>query len=165
MQISPEKVVSVMYTLTLNNGAIADQADETQPFAFIHGIGQTLPAFDDALAGLVAGDEFNFSLTADDAYGMPNADWVIEIPRSVFDGPDVPSDILVIGAVLPMQDQNGNPMDGKVVEIADDKVKMDFNHPLAGEALNFTGKIIEVRDASPEELDHGHVHGPGGHHH
>ena len=108
MQISPEKVVSVVYTLTLNNGAIADQADETQPFAFIHGIGQTLPAFDDALAGLVAGDEFNFSLTADDAYGMPNTDWVIDIPRSVFDGPDVPSDILVIGAVLPMQDQNGN---------------------------------------------------------
>ena len=165
MQISPEKVVSVTYTLTLDNGAIADQADANQPFLFIHGIGQTLPAFDDALQGLAAGDEFSFSLTADNAYGMPNDNWIIDIPLSVFQGPDVPEGILELGAVLPMQDQSGNPMDGKVVEIGTDNVKMDFNHPLAGEALNFSGKVIEVRDASPEELDHGHVHGPGGHHH
>jgi FKBP-type peptidyl-prolyl cis-trans isomerase SlyD len=64
-----------------------------------------------------------------------------------------------------MQDQNGNPMDGKVVEITDETVKMDFNHPLAGEALHFKGTVVEVRAASAEELDHGHVHGPGGHHH
>jgi FKBP-type peptidyl-prolyl cis-trans isomerase SlyD len=64
-----------------------------------------------------------------------------------------------------MQDQEGNPLDGKVVEIGDENVKMDFNHPLAGEALSFSGVVIDVREATEEELDHGHVHGPGGHHH
>jgi FKBP-type peptidyl-prolyl cis-trans isomerase SlyD len=89
MKISPDTVVSVTYTLTLDNGAIADEADAQQPFMFIHGIGQTLPAFDDALNGLAAGDAFQFSLTADQAYGNPNADWLISIPRSVF--PDLMS--------------------------------------------------------------------------
>lgn len=165
MKISPDTVVSVTYTLTLDNGVIADEADAQQPFMFIHGIGQTLPAFDDALNGLAAGDAFQFSLTADQAYGNPNADWLISIPRSVFAGPDVPEDILHLGAILPMQDQSGNPIDGKVVEINEETVKMDFNHPLAGEALHFKGTVVEVRAASAEELDHGHVHGPGGHHH
>ena len=64
-----------------------------------------------------------------------------------------------------MQDQDGNPMDGKLVEIGDDTVKLDFNHPLAGEALHFTGKVESVREATSDELDHGHVHGPGGHQH
>jgi FKBP-type peptidyl-prolyl cis-trans isomerase SlyD len=165
MKISPNTVVSVTYTLTLDNGAIADEADAQQPFMFIHGIGQTLPAFDDALNGLAAGDAFQFSLTADQAYGNTNADWLISIPRSVFSGEDVPADILHVGAILPMQDQSGNPMDGKVVEINEETVKMDFNHPLAGEDLHFKGTVVEVRAASAEELDHGHVHGPGGHHH
>jgi len=137
MKISSEKVVSVTYTLTLDNGAIADQADDQQPFLFIHGVGQTLPAFDDALNGMVVGDGFKFTLTAEQSYGMPNADWLISIPKSVFSGPDVPEDILEVGAVLPMQDQSGNPMDGKVVEIGEEEVKMDFNHPLAGESLRF----------------------------
>ena len=165
MQITPEKVVSVTYTLTLNNGAIAHEADQQRPILCIQGVGQTLPAFDDALHGLTAGDVFNFSLTAEQAYGMPNDSWIVEIPKNIFEGPEVPSDILELGAILPMQDQDGNPMDGKIVEIGDTVVKMDFNHPLAGEGLNFSGKIIEVRDASAEELDHGHVHGPGGHQH
>jgi FKBP-type peptidyl-prolyl cis-trans isomerase SlyD len=151
MKISSEKVVSVTYTLTLDNGAIADQADDQQPFLFIHGVGQTLPAFDDALNGMVVGDGFKFTLTAEQSYGMPNADWLISIPKSVFSGPDVPEDILEVGAVLPMQDQSGNPMDGKVVEIGEEEVKMDFNHPLAGEDLHFEGHIIEVREASAEE--------------
>ena len=164
-KISPEKVVSVSYTLTLDNGSIADQADADQPFLFIHGIGQTLPAFDQHLNGLSAGEAFNFKLSADDAYGEPNANWIIDIPKSIFDGPDVPADILQVGAVLPMQDQSGNPMDGKVIEIGAEAVKMDFNHPLAGEALSFSGMVLEVREATAEELEHGHVHGPGGHQH
>ena len=164
-KISPEKVVSVSYTLTLDNGSIADEADSSQPFLFIHGIGQTLPAFDEHLSGLSAGDVFNFKLSADDAYGAPNAAWIIDIPKNIFDGPDVPADILQIGAILPMQDQSGNPMDGKIIEIGTDAMKMDFNHPLAGEALSFSGSILEVRDATAEELEHGHVHGPGGHQH
>ena len=88
--------------------------------------------------------------------------FIVDIPKNIFEGPDVPKDILQVGASLPMQDQEGNPMDGTVMEIGDETVKMDFNHPLAGEALNFKGSVVAIRDASQEELDHGHVHGEGG---
>jgi len=161
----PNHVVSISYTLSLANGEVADFADADQPLVFIHGIGQTLEAFDAQLDGLNVGDGFSFSLTAEEGYGVHDAGWIVELPRSVFGGDDVPADILQLGAMLPMQDQDGNPMDGKVIEIGDETVKMDFNHPLAGEALNFTGSILAVREATADELDHGHVHGEGGHHH
>ena len=129
---------------------------------FIHGIGQTLPAFDDQLDGLSVGDTFSFTLSAEDGYGESSPNYVVEIPKNIFEGPDVPDDILEIGATLPMQDQDGNPMDGVVLEIGDDTVTMDFNHPLAGEALGFSGTVLDIREATQEELDHGHVHCEGG---
>ncbi len=165
MHISPNSVVSLSYTLTLDNGAIADQTSDENPFVFIHGLGQTLAAFDENLANLKAGDHFNFTIDAANGYGTPHPDRIINIARSIFDGDDVPSDMLTVGNFVPMQDQEGNPMEGLIVEIDDEKVRMDFNHPLAGQSLHFTGNIIEVRAASQEEIDHGHVHGPGGHHH
>lgn len=160
--IAPNKVVSLSYTLMLNSGELADEATANDPLVFIHGIGQTLPAFDDQLQGLNVGDSFSFTLTAEEGYGENNDNYIVDLPKDIFSGPDVPSDILQIGATLPMQDQDGNPMDGTVLEIGDDTVKMDFNHPLAGEALNFKGEVIAIRDATQEELDHGHVHGEGG---
>jgi FKBP-type peptidyl-prolyl cis-trans isomerase SlyD len=163
--IAQNKVVSLSYTLTLNNGEIADEADVQDPLVFIHGIGQTLPAFDEQLEGLSVGDTFSFTLSAEDGYGESSDNYIVDLPKNIFAGPDVPADILEIGAMLPMQDQDGNPMDGKVLEIGEDTVKMDFNHPLAGESLSFTGSIIAVREATAEELDHGHVHGEGGVHH
>jgi FKBP-type peptidyl-prolyl cis-trans isomerase SlyD len=165
LSVAPNHVVSIAYTLSLANGEVADFADVDQPLVFIHGIGQTLEAFDAQLNGLNVGDGFSFSLTAEEGYGMHDAGWIIELPRAVFGGDDVPADILQMGAMLPMQDQDGNPMDGKVIEIGYETVKMDFNHPLAGEALSFTGSVLAVREATAEELDHGHVHGEGGHHH
>lgn len=165
MHISPNTVVSLTYTLTLDSGAIADQTSDERPFVFIHGIGQTLPAFDEKLTGLKAGDHFTFSLTGEDAYGAAHPDRIINIARSVFAGPDVPPDLLVVGNIVPMQDQDGNPMEGTIVEIDEEKVRMDFNHPLAGQSLHFTGNILAVRAATDDELSHGHVHGPGGHHH
>lgn len=164
-QISPNHVVGVTYTLTLTNGEVADFAEEANPLMFIHGIGQTLPAFDENLNGLKIGDNFTFSLTAEEGYGEYDNNWVINLPRSVFGGDDVPDDLLQVGAMLPMQDQEGNPLDGKVVSFDDNIVTMDFNHPLAGQTLNFTGKVMSIREATEEELDHGHVHGQGGHHH
>lgn len=165
MHISPNTVVSLSYTLTLDSGEIADQADEKRPFVFIHGVGQTLELFDKNLEGLKMGDHFNFSINADDAYGIPMPERIISLPLSIFDGPDVPADLLTVGNVIPMQDQDGNPLTGTVLEVDAEKVLMDFNHPMAGQNLHFTGNIIGVRAATPEELDHGHVHGPGGHHH
>ena len=75
------------------------------------------------------------------------------------------AEMVTPGAFVPMNDQEGNPMQGLVLEIGDETIKMDFNHPMAGLDLFFTGQILDVREATPEELDHGHVHGEGGHHH
>lgn len=165
MQIEKNKVVSLTYTLTLDNGEVVDTATEDSPFVFIHGIGQTLPHFDMNLNELQSGDSFSFSLEAENAYGISNDEFIVKIPKSVFSGPNVPADILQVGNTVPMQDQEGRPMQGTILSIGENEVEMDFNHPLADEKLHFTGNIISVREATSEELDHGHVHGPGGHHH
>jgi len=160
--INPNAVVGVSYQLKLSNGELADEATSEQPLLFIHGIGQTLPDFDSNLSGLSIGDNFEFTLTAEQGYGEHNPNYVVDLEKQIFEGPDVPEDLLTVGNMLPMQDQEGNPLDGKVLEVGDATVKMDFNHPLAGESLNFTGTILSIREATPEELSHGHVHGEGG---
>ncbi|MBS3914818.1 MAG: peptidylprolyl isomerase [Bacteroidetes bacterium] len=165
MQISPNKVISISYRLTLDNGELADEATAEHPLMFIHGIGQTLEAFDDKLHGLETGAEFQFSLTPDEGYGTSSPEMVIDISRSIFNGPEVPKDLLELGNMVPMQDQDGRPMNGIVLAVDDQNVRMDFNHPLADQNLHFTGTIISIREATDEEKDHGHVHGPGGHHH
>jgi FKBP-type peptidyl-prolyl cis-trans isomerase SlyD len=164
MNIQKNRVVSLSYTLTLANGEVADSTTEQDPFVFIHGIGQTLEAFDRNLEGLKAGESFEFLLSAEEGYGVSDSEAVVSIPANVFQGPDVPEGILQVGNIIPMQDQMGNPLHGRVVSFNDEVVTMDFNHPLADQSLNFSGTIVEVRDASAEELDHGHVHGPDGHH-
>lgn len=160
--IKPNAVVGVSYQLKLSNGELADEATSEQPLLFIHGIGQTLPDFDSNLSGLSIGDNFEFTLTAEQGYGEHNPNYVVDLEKQIFEGPDVPEDLLTVGNMLPMQDQEGNPLDGKVLELGDATVKMDFNHPLAGESLNFTGTVLSIREATPEELSHGHVHGEGG---
>jgi FKBP-type peptidyl-prolyl cis-trans isomerase SlyD len=165
MQIEKNKVVSLTYTLTLDNGEIADTATKEQPFVFIHGVGQTLPKFDTELKGLKAGDTFEFEIEAKDAYGVSNEEYKVNVPREVFSGPEVPADILEIGNMVPMQDDQGNPMNGIILSFDDQSVLIDFNHPLSDQNLHFKGDILSLRDATAEELAHGHVHGEGGHHH
>ena len=165
MQIEKNKVVSLTYTLTLDNGEIADTATKDSPFVFIHGIGQTLPQFDTELSGLAAGDTFEFAIEAENAYGVSSEEYKISIPREVFTGPEVPADIVQIGNMVPMQDDQGNPMNGIIMSFDDDTVLVDFNHPLSDQKLHFVGAILDLRDATAEELAHGHVHGEGGHHH
>lgn len=165
MQISPRKVVSITYKLTLDSGELADEATAEHPLLFIHGVGQTLEAFDEKLEGLQSGSEFAFSLTPDEGYGVSREDMVVDLSRQIFEGPNVPEDLLTVGNMVPMQDQDGRPLNGIVLAVDNEQVKMDFNHPLADQNLHFTGTVISIREATPEELDHGHVHGPGGHHH
>ena len=165
LAISPNHVVGIAYTLTVADGEVVDFADVAAPLLFIHGIGQTIEAFDDKLNGLKVGDTFDFGLDAANGYGEIDPKLVVELPKSIFEGEDIPADILEIDAVLPLQDSEGNPLDGRVVEIGEDFVKVDLNHPLAGEDLHFKGEILSVREATEEELEHGHVHGEGGHHH
>jgi FKBP-type peptidyl-prolyl cis-trans isomerase SlyD len=165
MQVDKNRVVTLTYTLTLENGETIDSATAESPFVFIHGIGQTLPHFDSNLKDLLAGDAFEFSITAENAYGISSEEYIVKLPRTIFSGPEVPADILQVGNVVPMQDQEGHPMNGIILDFNDENVIMDFNHPLADKNLTFKGNIISVREATEDELNHGHVHGPGGHHH
>ncbi|KAF5066791.1 FKBP-type peptidyl-prolyl cis-trans isomerase SlyD [anaerobic digester metagenome] len=168
MVISKNKVVSLTYELKLDNaeGEVVDMADAAQPLVFLYGAGNMLPKFESNLAELKADDNFEFTLSSDDAYGPVIEEAVVDLPIDIFmvDG-KIDPDMLFVGNVIPMQDNEGRPLDGTVVSITDDKVKMDFNHPMAGKTLHFTGKILELREATAEEISHGHVHGPHGHHH
>ncbi len=162
MKIEKLKVVSVTYDLRTDGfeGQIIESATEENPLKFIFGIDMMLPAFEAQLEGLEQGDTFQFKLAADDAYGQPNAENILDIPIDAFNDENGKrqEELLKVGNVIPMQDNEGNQFYGEITEIGENSVKMDFNHPMAGKDLYFIGKVIEVRDATPEELDHGHVH-------
>lgn len=164
MKIAKHTVPSVTYTLVVD-GEVVDMAEKEKPLSFIHGIGMMVPGFETNLEGLTEGSKYEFTLSPDEAYGPYNKEAVVDLPMSTFmvEG-KVNKDLLNIGQVVPMQDQNGNPLNGTVKEVSDDAVKMDFNHMLAGKELNFTGEILEVREATKAEIEHGHVHGPNDSH-
>jgi len=168
MKVGKDKVVTLTYTLHYNdeNGEVIQTVDEQKPFVHLFGAGTLLPAFEENMDGLNPKDKFSFKLTAEDGYGNPSDEMIIELEKKIFeiDG-KIDEEMVAIGKTVTMQDQNGNPLDGKVLAIKDEGVIMDFNHPLAGENLYFTGKILDVREASEEEMSHGHVHGNGGHQH
>jgi FKBP-type peptidyl-prolyl cis-trans isomerase SlyD len=140
--------------------------DEKEPMVFIHGLSGLPEAFEENLLGLNEGDSFDFSISAEDAYGNVDPNAIIELPKSIFqaEGQNA-DDILQIGNFIPMTDDQGNRMQGLVVSIEGETVTMDFNHPLAEKTLMFQGKILKIREATPEEIAHGHVHGEGGVHH
>jgi FKBP-type peptidyl-prolyl cis-trans isomerase SlyD len=169
MKITPNTVVSLTYTLRIDHaeGDLVERVEAAEPFVFLFGTDSLLPDFEDNLLGKEAGNDFAFAITAENGYGIHTEEAIIEVPRSVFDtdnGQDA-AEVLFAGNFLTLVDQDGNPMRGKVVEAGEEVVIMDFNHPLAGKGLHFTGEVLNVREASEEELAHGHVHGPGGHHH
>ena len=168
MTVGDRKVVSMTYILKENNasGEVIQQVDEERPFVYLFGMGGLLPAFKANLDGLKKGDAFDFVLNKEDAYGVPTSDNIIRLDKKVFevDG-HFDDEMIKVGEVIPMEDEEGYPLSGRIVEIGDDYVTVDFNHPLAGMDLYFEGKILDVREATPEELEHGHAHGPEGHHH
>ncbi|MCX6194104.1 MAG: peptidylprolyl isomerase, partial [Cytophagales bacterium] len=134
-----------------------------EPMVFIHGLSGLPEAFEQNLLGLSIGDTFDFSISAEDAYGNVDPNAIIELPKSIFQAEDqTADDILQIGNFIPMTDDQGNRMQGLVVSIEGETVTMDFNHPLAEKTLMFQGKILNIREATPDELAHGHVHGEGG---
>ncbi|MBN2614951.1 MAG: FKBP-type peptidyl-prolyl cis-trans isomerase [Bacteroidales bacterium] len=168
MKIGKNMVVTMTYTLRHNDeqGEVIQKVDKDRPFVQLFGIGTLLPAFEENLSGLEKGDTFGFPLAADDAYGQSSDEAILELEKKIFeiDGV-VDTEMVAEGKMITMQDQHGNPLEGKVLAVKDESVIMDFNHPLAGEDLYFSGSILDVREATAEELDHGHIHGPGGHHH
>ena len=172
MNIVKNSVVTLGYTLKTRTGLsleekLVEQTTTDRPFVFIYGGGMMLPDFEKNLGGKKAGDKFDFIIPADKAYGVQNDKYVMNIPIDSFKGPDGTLDLneIKVGNILTMNDDKGNQLQGTILEVTPVHVRMDFNHPLAGHELHFTGEVFNVRFATAEEVDHGHVHGPGGHHH
>jgi FKBP-type peptidyl-prolyl cis-trans isomerase SlyD len=165
MKIEKHTVPSLTYTLRVD-GEIIEVADVDQPLVYLHGANMMIPGFEKEMQGLEIGASFDFKVSADQGYGDIMPDAVVELPKTNFmiDGVFA-SEMIYVGATVPMQDQNGHPLRGTVAALTDVTVTMDFNHPLAGKELHFTGDVIDVRKADQHEIEHGHVHGPGGHHH
>lgn len=156
MKISTNKFVSLTYDLNVGEGAereLMERATVENPLEFIYGTNSMLEAFEKNIDGLSEGDNFDFQLTPDQAYGEYDDEHVVDLPRNIFevDG-KLDEKVVFEGNIVPMMDANGNRMNGSVVEVKDDIIKMDFNHPLAGETLHFTGNVTSVREASPEEI-------------
>ncbi len=168
MKIEKNRMVSLIYELreSTSEGRIIEALEETKPLTFVYGTGRLLPVFESNIETLTAGDSFKFALSSEMAYGDKREDMIINVPIAVFetDG-KLNEDICRVGSEVPMMDTEGNPLNGIINEITDTYVKMDFNHPMAGQDLYFSGKIIEIRDASDEEIQGaGHsCSGCGGH--
>lgn len=161
MTISNEKVVTLVYQLKVDNseGDVVETVTEDKPFVFLYGAGLMLPKFEENLSGLKAGDKFEFTLKSDEAYGQATEEAVMDLPKNIFEVEDkVEEGLLKEGNVIPMQNNEGQKFNGVVMEVGDETVKMDFNHPLAGDNLYFTGHIMDVREATKEEIEHRHVH-------
>ncbi len=160
MKVAENAVVVIDYTLTDNEGEVIDSSEGAGPLAYLQGMGNIIPGLEAALLGKEAGDEVKASIEPKDAYGDRIEDMKQEVPKELFGG----IDNIELGMQFESESDDG-PVMVTVVELGEEMITVDGNHPLAGIHLNFDVKIREVREASKEELEHGHVHGEGGHHH
>ncbi len=158
MNIEENKVVSLTFNLRLNDeeGELVEKVEKEKPLTFLYNAGNILEPFEENIKGMQPGDDFSFQIDSEKAYGPVREEAVIDLPKEAFkvEG-ELRTDLLQEGVRVPMRDQEGNPVEGKVVEIGEEEVKMDFNHPLAGENLHFSGEVIDVREATQEELQQG----------
>ncbi len=174
MTIKPNAVVALTYVLhTTNNEGnpvdagnkvFVEEAKEDHPLVFLYGVGQMLPKFEEHLSGLKVGDEYGFELSAADGYGEKDPGANADLSAEMFKESGLPQ----VGDKLPLQDDTGNRFQAVVTAVNENAVSVDLNHPMAGQSLHFTGKIIAVREATQDELSHGHAHGidgNAGHHH
>ena len=157
MQIAKNKVAAIDYTLTSDEGEVLDSSEGQEPLWYLHGVGGIIPGLERELEGKQAGDQLVVTVIPADGYGDRNDELEQEVSRDQFEG----ADELELGMQFQVESDAG-PMVVTVVEIDDDVVTIDGNHPLAGEKLNFDVTVREVRDATDDELSHGHVHGSGG---
>ncbi|MCO6464386.1 MAG: peptidylprolyl isomerase [Saprospiraceae bacterium] len=168
MQIKKNHVVTLHYKLTEDdaNGEFIEETYNSDPLIFIYGIGMMVPAFEQHLEGKNAGDRFSFTLQPEDAYGDYDDNALMEIPIENFadESGNVDRDKLVHGTPITLHDPQGNGYTGVIAEVKLGSVVIDFNHPMSGRTLYFDGEVLEVREATSQELDHGHVH-HGGHDH
>ncbi|MEE9492485.1 MAG: peptidylprolyl isomerase [Gammaproteobacteria bacterium] len=160
MKIAEKKVVTINYILKDSEDNVIDTASDGT-FAYLHGASNIIPGLESALDGKVGGDELSVAIAPEDAYGVRDDSRVEKVPRSMF--PE--NEEIKSGMQFNAQGPDGQMIMITIAGIEDDHVLVDANHPLAGVHLNFDVEIVGVRDASEEEIEHGHVHGPDGHHH
>ena len=150
------KFISVsyqLYDITDGKSDLIEQTSDERPFIFVSGMGVTLPAFEEQIVNLAKGESFDFTLTPEQAYGAHYAERVIELEKEIFTiNGQFDAQHVQVGAIIPLQNEDGNRFNGVVLEIGDSKVKIDLNHPLAGKMLNFKGEITESREATAEEV-------------
>lgn len=160
MVIAADKVVLIHYTLTNERGETIDSSSGGEPLAYLHGQGNIITGLERALEGRRAGDKLTVRVEPVDGYGERDDALVQQVPKRQFGGTS-----LSPGMQFHAQTSKGHTRVVTVTRIQGDMVTVDGNHPLAGEVLNFDVEVADVREATAEELEHGHVHGPGGHHH
>ncbi|MBT0812508.1 FKBP-type peptidyl-prolyl cis-trans isomerase [Litoribacter ruber] len=164
------KVVSVAYELHVDDGEngkeFREKVTKEEPFPFLFGADNILPKLEEAISGKTVGDSFEVFIDFENGYGDYDEARKVIIPKSNFKEQNKKNKgLLKVGNVIPMKDDKGNRLRGEILKVDYKGVHMDFNSPLAGYDLYFKGEIVAIRDAEPEELEHGHVHGPGGHQH
>lgn len=158
--IANDTVVSFNYTLTNEQGEVLDKSNG-EPLAYLHGHHNIIPGLENALVGKTVGDKLTVTVEPKDGYGEYLAEAVQEVPRANFQGVDN----IAVGMQFQTQTEDGHVMLVTVKDVNDDVVIVDGNHPLAGVTLTFDVEIVEVREATADEIAHGHAHGIGGHHH
>jgi FKBP-type peptidyl-prolyl cis-trans isomerase SlyD len=159
MEISKHKVVTMDYTLSDDDGNVIDSSRGNDPLSYIQGTGNIIPGLEAALEGKTPGENVAVSIAPEDGYGERDESLLQVVPRNLFNVDD-----LQVGMFFETQTQAGAQV-VTVVGVTDEEVTVDANHPLAGKTLNFDVDVVDVREASEEELEHGHVHGEGGHEH
>jgi FKBP-type peptidyl-prolyl cis-trans isomerase SlyD len=160
MKIAENSVVTLEYALHLGDGVIVDRSEAGDPLVYLHGMGDIVPGLESALEGLEAGASKQVVVTPDDGYGPRDEQAVQTLASSAFGDATFKE-----GDEFVATDDDGNDVPVKVLKIAGSKVTVDFNHPLAGKTLHFSVQVREVRAATGEELEHGHIHGEHGHDH
>ena len=160
MQVADKSVVSIHYTLTNNAGETLDSSVGQAPLAYLHGASNIVPGLENALVGKAVGDKLDVQVTAEEGYGPLREELVQKVPHENFQGVE---DLQVGMQFMAQAPWGEQPV--TVVKVEEDGVTLDGNHPLAGQDLTFAVEIVEIRDATEEEMTHGHAHGEGGHHH
>ncbi|NVJ51357.1 MAG: peptidylprolyl isomerase [Gammaproteobacteria bacterium] len=160
MTITKDKVVSMHYTVKNAAGDVIDSSEGRDPLLYMQGHRNIIPGLESALEGKGQGDKVEAVIEPQEAYGEVVAELIQQVPRSAFEGVET----LEVGMNFQAQSEQG-PVNVVITEVADETVTVDGNHPLAGQTLHFNVEVVEIRDASEEEIAHGHAHGAGGHQH
>jgi len=154
MQITQNTVASIEYTLKDNDGQVLDTSEGREPLTYLHGSGNLVPGLEAALEGNGEGDSVSVTVEPAEGFGDRDENLIQQVPKTAFEGVDS----IEAGMRFQASDENGQGRIVTVTEVADDQVTVDANHPLAGVPLNFDVNVVEVRAASEEEIEHGHVH-------